>query len=437
MLKGFGTFLLKELKELMRDPKILLPMIVVPLVLFPVMGGIMGFAVRSAQEQAVKATLVIVDNDGGNWSRTFITFLENLNQYGFNLTIYSESNIKPLDSEKVLELLSKYNTTQILEIPEGFSQNVTIHSSNPYVKACVRFYGVLRGVSVFESVGSSAVDALINIFNRYHAPDVLYSEKATVIKGEVKYGVDPAQVSGLLMMQSIALPITVLILLSYAPQVAAASMAMEKEEKTLETLLTLPIDRLAILWGKLSSSIIVAAIGAVAYMAGYSYMFSSLTAITPTGSNLDLAALGLVPSALGYLLLGLSLFVTIISVLALAVILSAFAGDVRGAQALVSNIYPLVFLPSIALMYLDINTLPFAFRLVLFAIPFSHPVIASKAVIMGDYWTILFGIVYVSAFTVVVMYAASRLFATEKILTAKLRFKGLKSRRGEKPAEEI
>jgi ABC-2 type transport system permease protein len=44
-------------------------------------------------------------------------------------------------------------------------------------------------------------------------------------------------------------------------------------------------------------------------------------------------------------------------------------------------------------------------------------------VVVGDYTTVLFGIVYVAAFTVVIMYIASRLFATEKILTAKLRFK--------------
>ena len=124
-----------------------------------------------------------------------------------------------------------------------------------------------------------------------------------------------------------------------------------------------------------------------------------------------------------------------LSALALAVIMSAFAEDVRSAQSFVSYIYPLVFLPSIALIYLDVNTMPFALKLVFYAIPFSHPVIASKAVIMGDYWTVIFGIVYVSAFTLVVMYAASRLFATEKILTAKLKFKGLKIRR-EKPAEE-
>ena len=41
---------------------------------------------------------------------------------------------------------------------------------------------------------------------------------------------------------------------------------------------------------------------------------------------------------------------------------------------------------------------------------------------MGDYGTVVFGIIYVAAFTIVIMYIASRFFATEKILTAKLKF---------------
>ena len=430
MLKGFGNFLLKELKELVRDPKILLGMIIVPLIMFPILGAVMGYAVQSAQEQAVKATLVVVNNDGGEWAYAFISFLQKA-----GVKVLVENNTA-LENGKVLELVSKYNTTQILEIPKGFSENVTAHFSNSSIKASLSFYGVFLGTSVFESVSSSIVDGLVSQFNRAIAPDVLYTEKSTIVKGEIKYGVDPAVLSGLMMSQSIALPITIMILLTYSIQIAATSVAVEKEEKTLETLLTMPMDRLAILLGKLSGSIVVAAVGAIAYMAGYSYLMGSVLSGVTANINIDLASLGLAPSFLGYLLLGVSLFVTMLSALALAVILSAFAEDVRSAQSFVGYIYPFIFLPAFALMYVDINTLPYAFKLVLYAIPYSHPVIASRAITMGDYWTAILGIIYVSAFTIVVMYAASRLFATEKILTAKLRFKGLR-RRGGKPAEEF
>ncbi|MGB9854635.1 MAG: ABC transporter permease [Candidatus Bathyarchaeales archaeon] len=429
MLKGFGNFLLKELKELVRDPKILLGMIIVPLIMFPVLGAVMGYAVQSAQEQAVKATLVVVNNDGGEWSNTFIGFLQ---KGGVKVLVENNTVLK---NGKVLELVSKYNTTQILEIPKGFSENVTAHFSNLSIKASLKFYGVFLGTSVFESVSSSIVDELISQFNRAIAPDVLYTEKSAIVKGEIKYGVDPAVLSSLMMSQSIALPITIMILLTYSIQIAATSVAMEKEEKTLETLLTMPMDRLAILLGKLSGSIVVAAVGAIAYMAGYSYLMGSVLTGVTAHINIDLASLGLTPSFLGYILLGVSLFVTMLSALALAVILSAFAEDVRSAQSLVGYIYPFIFLPAFALMYVDINTLPYAVKLVLYAIPYSHPVIASRAIIMGDYWIAVLGIIYVSFFTIVVMYAASRLFATEKILTAKLKFK--RGKHGKKPAEEF
>jgi hypothetical protein len=55
---------------------------------------------------------------------------------------------------------------------------------------------------------------------------------------------------------------------------------------------------------------------------------------------------------------------------------------------------------------------------------------------MGDHLTAIMGIVYVTVFTLAIMYTASRLFATEKILTAKLRFKGLR-RSSKTPAEPL
>jgi ABC-2 type transport system permease protein len=109
---------------------------------------------------------------------------------------------------------------------------------------------------------------------------------------------------------------------------------------------------------------------------------------------------------------------------------------VRGAQSIVGNIYPLIFIPALLLMYLDVNALPLALKIFIYAVPFSHPIIAAKAVTMGDNLTALIGSVYVAAFTIAIMYAASKLFATEKILTAKLRFRGLRKSR-KTPSEEL
>ena len=420
MLRGFFNIFLKELKELARDPKVLLGMIVVPLVIFPLLGGIIGFSVQSATERAQMTPLLVVNNDGGYWSNVFIG----------NLSLYAKVFVvnNTIPEEVVSQgLLSEYNTTQFIEIPDNFTNEVLAHFAvNSNITATVNFYSVYTGASPFESVSSTIVDNSIYAFNRVLAPDVVSSYKSTIIKNIIEPGVDPSLLAGLLISQSIALPITVMILLTYSMQVAATSVAMEKEEKTLETLLSLPVDRFAILMGKLSGSILIAALGALAYMVGFTFYTSS---IIPIAVPIDLARLGLVPSPLGYVLLGISLFVALLSALALAVIVSAFAEDVRGATSIVGYIYPLIFIPSFILLYIDIGSLPLPIQIILYAIPYSQPILASKSVIMGDYLTPVLGIIYVAAFTVVVMYAASRLFATERILTARLRFRGLRRRK--------
>ena len=418
MLKGFRTIFKKELKELIRDPKILVGMIVVPLLMFPVLGFVLGYAAETAQEQAQEAILLVVNNDGGNWSQIFIDYLKTS---GIKTSI--EFNLTP---DQVVDqgLLAKNNSTQFIEIPAGFSTNMTQHTNgNLEIIATINSYVAFQGGGVFSEIGSSTITSIIYNFNRVIAPDALYTFQSTIIEGEIQDGVDPAALSGLMLSQALALPITIIVMLTYSMQIAATSVAMEKEEKTLETLLTMPVDRFSILMGKLSSTFIVAGIAAITMMIGYNYMLGSITIGLPTESSIDLVALGLVPSAFGYLLLGISLFITLLSALALAVIISAFAEDVRGAQALIGYIYPIIFIPAIALIYLDINTLPSAIKAIFFAIPYSHPIIASQAVVFGDYTIVIFGIIYVAIFTLVIVYIASRLFATEKILTAKLRFR--------------
>jgi ABC-2 type transport system permease protein len=418
MLKGFTTILVKELKELMRDPKILVGMIVLPLVIFPVMGLVLGYAVESAQEQALKATLLVVDNDEGVWSDAFVTYMNN------SMNVVIINNTSPQDVVNQ-DLLSHYNSTMFLVVPSGFSENLTRHDAGELnVTGTVGIYNVFTGGGgLFSSIGGSAVSVLVGGFNRAVAPDLVMTSQSTIIKGQIQEGVDASVLSGLMLSQSIALPITIMIMLTYAMQIAATSVAMEKEEKTLETLLTVPVDRFAILMGKVSSTIIVAGIASVTVLVGYTYMLGSISfgVVGSLGSGVDLVALGLVPSVWGYVLLGVSLFFTLLSALALAVVMSAFSENVRGAQALVGYIYPLIFLPAMALIYLDVKSLPLALQAVFYAIPYSHPIIASQAVVTGDYLIVVLGIVYVAAFTIGIMYVASRLFATEKILTAKLK----------------
>jgi len=136
----------------------------------------------------------------------------------------------------------------------------------------------------------------------------------------------------------------------------------------------------------------------------------------------DLAAVGMTPDMTGYALLAASLFLSIISALALAVLLAAYTKDVRSAQSLLGILFLPIFLPAFLLMFTSVDILPGGLQAIIYAIPFSYPSIASKALYTKDYAVVALGVVYQLVFTAVVLFIAARLFASEKIMTARLKW---------------
>lgn len=427
MLEGLGNVVVKEVKELIRDPKILVSMIVIPLLMFP----LMGFAVRTSMQTAVESTkamsIGVIREDEGAYAQALINTFS-----GVNITV---NVLSATSVEQVAEEVQASNMTAVVVIPAEFSQNIINN-----VTAEVHVYGVFRGTGLAEAAGPSTVVSLIDAFSNYVALQKVQNETAilhpvftsqeSIVKGKV-VSVSPSVLSSLVLSQYIGLPVGISVLLVFAMQIAATSVASEKEEKTLETILTMPVGRFIILLGKLAGSVIVAAVGALAYVAGFNYYMGSFTVAFPTQAGVDLASIGLMPTLLGYLVLGASLFVTLVSALSLAIAVSSFAEDVRSAQAIVGYFYFLLFVPMIFVMYTDISVLPLTLRLVLLAVPYTHPMLAARASFTGDYTTAILGIIYVTVFTIVVLYIAAKIFTTEKILTMRLRLGRKKPKREE------
>lgn len=422
MLKGLGNVVVKELKELLRDPKILFGMIVVPLVMFPIMGFVIRGSMESTQQRLQSLQVGVADFDQDVIAHDLVEFLERVS----TITLI---NITVSDVDEAVEVLqSETNATDLIVIPAGFTENVSQGNPQDY-PTTVEVYSVFSGTGgIAETVGASAVIEYLEMFKRSLAPDLFKTESKSIIKGEPT-DIPPSALFTLVYSQVFALPVTLSVMLVFSMQIAATSVASEKEEKTLETLLSLPISRFTILFGKLAGSIIVAAVGAIAIILGFNYYMGAFMGIGDIGVSVDPAAIGLAPSVLGYVVLGASVFVSLLSALALAIIISAFAEDVRGAQSVVGYLYVIIMLPMFIIMFADFNSLPLVARIVLLAIPYTHPMLAAQASFTGDYLSAIFGVAYVALFTVVLLYLAAKLFATEKILTAKLKFRGLKLRK--------
>jgi len=126
---------------------------------------------------------------------------------------------------------------------------------------------------------------------------------------------------------------------------------------------------------------------------------------------------------LEYLILGVSLFFAILVALAFSMLLGIFSEDTKSAQTMIMPIVLLAMIPSMLLMFQDIGEMSFAMKIILYIIPFSHPILASRTLLFGQYQTAIFGILYLLVVLGVIVFFLLKIFNTDKILTAKFSFK--------------
>jgi len=429
--RGVKLLIIKEIKDLLRDPKIIIGMILFPALIFPLLGAAMSVTTSSTIEKAYgNLTVFMIDNDGGNQVEALKRYFNSSN-VDLRVLAGDPSNVsKTLDGGDVL-----------VYVPAGFSQNITSD-----LKGNIVLFINFKDFSMVEFIKSGRVDALLIAFGQNLTnskissgmpgtdPGSILSPLAidyeSVIKGSPQ-PISPAFLQNTVRTQGIMGPIVITIVLILAMQIAATSMAVEKEAKTLEILLTIPVSRLSILFSKLGGSVTIALLATIANILSMTYYINVLTAsITDATGGMDLAAVGLAPSIEGYAILGLTLFGSLISALAIAITLGTLAQDVRGAESLIGVIMVPIFLPTIILMLGDINALPPAVQVMLYLIPFTYPVLASQALFTGNYGMILIGLAYMAAFTFMTLYVAAKVFSTEKIMTAKLTLNLRKRKKG-------
>lgn len=420
---------LKEIKELVRDPKILFGVVLMPLLLFPVMGSAIQVSQQSVERAIVTSTFAVYTDDSGVVTSTMLDYLKT------NRTV---SVIQANSLNQALAQFQGTTSSTMIYIPSGFSENVTTG-----VKGKMIIYGNIKNMNIAETQSTNVVGTLVNIYSYYYSiaridsllqaagevasPDAIRTpisiDYQSIIKGNV-LNISPDAIISVVMNQSIMLPIMIMVMVMFAIQMAATSIALEKEQKTLETLMTLPVGRLTILGGKLAGSIVIAVAGAIAYMIGFGYYIGSAMSFAQLSTvNLGGAGIGIQP--VGYVLLGINIFVTLVSALAMAISLAVFTDNVRSAQSLTGILVVPIILPAIILMFSDIDMLPQTFQWLMLAIPYTHSILASKAAFMGDYWIVLRSIAYISVFTIVVLYIAAKIFSTERIITARFTSRNL------------
>lgn len=439
----FFNLLKKELAELITVQAI--ASVVVMMALFMLLGNTMNSTVKEAIKQ--EYTITISDNDKTDFTAQLF---DDLRESGASIKEYTTVG------EDYAAVMDNAGVENLIIIPAGFSEAIE-NGEVPELISIERMESAAMMSNVTNS-NSGALELIKSCVSN------VFAKRSGVTDEELQHINSPVEVSthtvvgknsskvasetvmSKLMMQNMILPIVVFVLIMMTSQMLMSAIANEKIDKTLETLLSAPVSRTAILGAKMLAAAIVALLNAVVYMIGFSSFMSGATgSISDEMSGLAinqyipietaLEQLGLNLSVFDYVLVGVQLFLTIMICLSISLMLGALVNDTKQAQTMIMPLMFMAMVPYIISMVSDINTLPTVLKAIVYAIPFTHTFSAISNIMFGHMGVFYGGMIYQAVVFVICMFFALKLFSSDKILTISINFgqklKGKKNKNAE------
>lgn len=429
----FWILLKKELKEMLTIGTILSMVLGMGLLL--VIGNVLSDVMEESGQDAAKIT--VVDQDQTELSAACLAALE---AAGYDVTQKTVEGDDPADYRPD-------DDAGVLVIPVGFTASIEAGET-----ATLQSYNVFDSVGIISMATSSGPSSAVEVINQALSTmligEATGSSSVSFVQNPVTYEevtfvgnqyapMDASALMAYAMSQNTLIPIVIFLLVVFASQMIASAIANEKGDKTLETLLCAPISRLTVLSAKMCGAGLVALLMAAAYMVGFSGYMNGMMGGGETGAAIGdaLTQLGISLSVTDYLLVGLQLFLTILSALAASLILGALAEDVKQANAMVAPIMICMLVPYMVTLFMDINSMSLPFQILLNLIPFTHTFTAMSNLMFDNYAVFFGGMAYQAVFLVVMMTLAVKLFSGDKVFTMKLTFGKKKNRKAAVTAE--
>ena len=421
----------KEVRELLTPGSVISVLVMV--VLFAGLGGLIGGEVDSAAELPTFG--FVVDEDGqyyNDWNPYDV--LCNETNYGAE----ADSKIILMDSaygddEAILAEMREKGITSVLALPDADS---FMESMTNGTQVTMKQYYLYEPTGLFGTVSSSVLSSVVSILNTSLSQEIMSSagtrldydfvtnpivsgtnDVSTIVDGEVHTGITPSDISNEITSQTLMIPIVIMIIIMMVGSIVISSMGSEKENKTLETLLTMPIKRTSIVSGKIVAAAIVGLVYGLAYMVGMSIYMGSMTGTIAGSSSVNLEDLGMSLDILDWFLIMVSMFLAIVCALGICMILGAFAKNYKSAQTMTMPLSILAMIPMFIIMFTGWYGSGGVLQAITFAIPFSHPMMAMQALMYGDMTLVLGGIAYMAVFALVSILITVRLYNSDILIT--------------------
>lgn len=433
----FINLLKKELAELVNFQMCI--GLVATVAIFMILGGVMKTTINEAVDESKNVTINICDRDNTEFTESIIDAMKNVNKDP-DSKVSAEINIIECEGDNYADILADNDISNLVIIPEGFTETldkkeqpelISVSRMTSAATTANMDVGNDSAISLIEQCISStiAIDTGMDE-SQYKLMErpVILTENTVVDNKEAR--IAPGNIMSKIMMQNMLLPIIVFVLIMLTSQMLMTSISNEKIDKTLETLLSAPISRLSVIGAKMLAAAVVALLNAVVYMFAFSVFVSgatdevSETVAQTAGTSITvdqaMEQLGLNLGLTDYLLVGVQLFCTIMICLSVSIILGALIDDAKNVQSMLMPIMMCAMVPYMISILADINSLPMVFRIIVYAIPFTHTFTAVPNLMFGNNMLFLAGLAYQIIVFLICVFFALRLFMSDKLLTVSL-----------------
>lgn len=428
-MNKFFILLKKEIRDIL-SPQTIIPIFIMVLLFYfmgTFMGGILeGSAPSTEGKASAQNTVAVIDLDKTDGSAYMITAITS----GYH--IYT-----PPGTVDPAEAYNKYpdEFNVLIIIPRGFGE---LLNGNSGEAAEVKIYSNVTSFSVFSIIGESRISAILDSISETlseslleknlnkDAPSLEFlkepikSVEYTRVNGKIEQ-IPAIGVISLVTSQTMFVPVIVFLIVIFSSQTLAASVTGEKADKTLETLLTVPMRRIDILIVKMLSASIVSLLYVVIFGISFkSYMGKMMSGLSVGDFGDILEKLGLSFDFITFLVAGVSLFLSIIIGLAFAIITGIIAEDLKKLQSLLMPMIIIMMIPYMISLVADINTLPLIARILIYLIPFTHTFTVVNNIFTANYPMLFVGIIYQLIFLIFSIGIATRIFGSDKLFTLKI-----------------
>ncbi|MEM2362994.1 MAG: hypothetical protein QXQ20_04785, partial [Candidatus Nezhaarchaeales archaeon] len=151
MVRHLKVVVLKEIKELIRDPRILVGVIIIPLVIFPLMGQLFSIATEATLREMRVIPVALIDEDRSEFSYMLLEMLRRVP----NIVLVS------LSSQNWIEEALNNSVKAVIKVSQGFASDL----SNG-LRGNIEVYLVIKSLGMGEVGVGSTVDEILGSFSK-------------------------------------------------------------------------------------------------------------------------------------------------------------------------------------------------------------------------------------------------------------------------------